>query len=166
VNFWLLTYSLIVSVDIFSIKNLPFRLNLFLNQILVRKEVLYSLLHKILRGLTDFDLKIYLLFNLGCFLLIFAISSISFFASCFFNLSKNAMAIVAGVPLAFFVLSIVAKMSDSLANAKYFTLNTLFDTSAIQNGTGYIPQLIALGLIGLVFYTAGLLVFKNKDLPL
>ena len=57
--------------------------------------------------------------------------------SCIFNLSKNYMALGAGIPLAFFLFHMMAQVSDSLKGIKYLTLNSLFDTHAILNGGDY-----------------------------
>ena len=57
-------------------------------------------------------------------------------------------------------------MSEDLSFMKYFTLNTLFDTSAILNEETFIPQFLAMGIIAVVLYFIGIKVFKKKDLPL
>ena len=114
----------------------------------------------------DFDASQYIIINFGLFLLMFAISSISFMFSCIFNLSKNYMAFGAGIPVAFFLFHMMAQVSEDLEVIKYFTINSLFDTDAILNGGDYALQFIALGAIGVVLYTIGIRVFKSKDLPL
>lgn len=55
----------------------------------------------IFQGDTELSLNDYVWLNVGLFLLMFALSSISFFFSCVFNLSKNSLALGAGIPLAF-----------------------------------------------------------------
>lgn len=112
------------------------------------------------------DIKVFLLMDLGSFLLAFAISGVCYSASCVFNLSKNSLAIGAGLPLTFFVCNLMAKMGDGLANFKYFSLMTLFDTDKILTGSGYAPKLIALAVIGVTLYALGMVVFSRKDLPL
>lgn len=113
-----------------------------------------------------FDAGQYIMLNFGLFLLMFAISSISFMFSCIFNLSKNYMAFGAGIPIAFFLFHMMAQVNNDLDMIKYFTINTLFDTDAIINGGDYALQFAALGIIGIVFYSIGVRVFKSKDLPL
>ncbi|MFZ3152010.1 MAG: ABC transporter permease subunit [Anaerolineaceae bacterium] len=113
-----------------------------------------------------FPLKSYLYLNLGLFLLMFAISGISYFASCRFNLSKNSMVVGAGVPLAFFIFNMVGEMSEDLEVFKYLSLNSLYDTSAIMNGDSFALQFIILAVVGIVLYGAGIYIFKHKDLPL
>jgi ABC-2 type transport system permease protein len=114
----------------------------------------------------DFSVHDYLMLNLGLFLLMFATSSISFMFSCIFNLSKNYMALGAGIPVAFFLFHMMAQVSDSLKGIKYLTLNSLFDTNAILNGGDYLLQFITLAVVGIVLYAIGIRVFKEKDLPL
>lgn len=114
----------------------------------------------------EFVVKDYLMLNLGIFLLMFATSSISFLFSCIFNLSKNSLALGAGIPIAFFVFQIMAQVSESLEGFKYLSLNTLFDTNAVISGSGYWIQFIVLGVVGVVLYTIGMWAFKEKDLPL
>ncbi len=114
----------------------------------------------------DFEIKDYLLLNLGLFLLMFATSGVSFLFSCIFNLSKNYMAFGAGIPLAFFLFDMMANVSSSLEPAKYLSLNTLFNTDNILNGEGYLLQFTVLFIIGILLYIASIKVFKEKDLPL
>ncbi len=114
----------------------------------------------------DFEIKDYLLLNFGLFLLMFATSGVSFLFSCIFNLSKNYMAFGAGIPLAFFLFDMMANVSSSLEAAKYFSLNTLFNTDNILSGDGYIIQFVILFIIGVLLYGASMKIFKEKDLPL
>ena len=114
----------------------------------------------------DFSVKDYLNLNLGIFLLMFAISSISFLFSCIFNLTKNSLALGAGIPIASFIFQIMASASSDLDNLKYLSLNTLFDRSAITGGGTFIPQFIVLAAMGAALYFIGIKVFKAKDLPL
>lgn len=114
----------------------------------------------------DFNVKDYIMLNVGLFLLMFATSGVSFMFSCIFNLSKNYMAFGAGIPVAFFLFDMMTQVSADLEFVKYFTINTLFDTEAIISGGDYMIQFIALGAIGIVLYGIGMYIFKRKDLPL
>lgn len=114
----------------------------------------------------EFDVKDFLMLNLGCFLLMFAISSISFFASCMFNLSKNSLALGAGLPLAFYLFQVMSQIGDNLEWFKYLSLNSLYDTNAIINRNNYVVQFAVLAVVGLLLYTAAMKIFKEKDLPL
>lgn len=114
----------------------------------------------------DFSMSDYLMLNTGLFLLMVAISSISFFFSCLFNLSKNSLALGAGIPLLFFLFQLMSTVDSSLENLRYFTINALFDTGAILDGEAYGLNFIALVGISLVLYVASIKIFKEKNLPL
>ncbi len=102
---------------------------------------------------------------LGFVLYGLAVGGICFFASCFFNKSGNSLALGAGLSVAFFVLNSLSAISG-LEWLEYFTLNTLYDTSAIISGSGFIVQMIALVVIGSILYVLGCNKFLKKDLPL
>jgi len=114
----------------------------------------------------NFDIYYYSMLNLGLLLLMVATSAISFLASCIFNLSKNAVAIGAGIPIAFLLLEIMSGTSADLENLRFLSLNTMYDPAAITGGGTFIPQFIALAVVGAVLYVLGISVFKKKDLPL
>ena len=114
----------------------------------------------------DFEMSKFIALNIGCFLLLFAVSGISFFSSCYFNLSRNSFAIGAGLPLAFFIFRIMTEISNDLDFFRYISLNTLFNTNAIITGGDYILNLMILAVIAVILYIAGIWVFKEKDLPL
>lgn len=121
---------------------------------------------KLFQSDLDFNLSDYLLLNTGLFLLMVAISNISFFFSCLFNMTKHSLALGAGIPLAFFLFQLMRTVDSSLDNLKYFTINALFDTNAILEGEGYTLNFVVLAGISIIFYLAGTKVFKEKDLPL
>lgn len=114
----------------------------------------------------ELDRDTFLLMNIGCFLYHLVISSICYFASCVFNVSKKSMALGGGISLFFYVVALIVKLSDNLDVLRYFTLNTLFDTDKIIEGSGYGPNFVILVIIAVVLYTSGIIVFCNKDLPL
>ncbi len=117
------------------------------------------------------------LLNLGAFMVLFAMSGISFFASCFFNRSKYSLAFGGGINMFFLVSTILGLFGskvlptvvriDSLKFFNYCTIISLFDELSILNGTlTFIWKLAILLVIGVGFYIAGSLKFKKKDLPL
>lgn len=112
------------------------------------------------------DVDTFLMLNLGALLYHLAISSICFCSSCIFNSSKNSLTFGAGIPLYFFVVSLFIKLSDNLDFLKYFTLNTLFDTQKIVEGSGYAGEFTAMFIIAACFYAVGIIWFQKKDLPL
>jgi len=114
----------------------------------------------------QFSVADFLNLNFGAFLLMFAIGSITFLASCIFNLSKNALIIGAGLPVGFLILEMLSQISEDFEMLRYLSLNTLFDPSAITGGDAFIPQFIVLAILGAILYLVGIKVFKEKDLPL
>lgn len=112
------------------------------------------------------DVDTFLLMNVGAFLYHLVISSICFCSSCIFNSTKNSLTFGAGIPLCFFVISLFIKLSDDLDFLKYFTLNTLFDTHKILEGSGYSVQFISMGILAIILYGIGIVWFQKKDLPL
>ncbi|MCL2366159.1 MAG: hypothetical protein FWC75_03830 [Oscillospiraceae bacterium] len=113
-----------------------------------------------------FNVGHFLNLNIGIFLLMFAIGGVSFMFSCIFNLSRNSMALGAGIPFAFFILNMMASVSPDFASLRFLTLNTLYNPMDVVGGYGFIPQFIAMAAIGLALYTIGITAFKRKDLPL
>jgi len=114
----------------------------------------------------DFNVGEYLTLNFGVFLLMFAIGSISFLFSCVFNLTKNSLALGAGIPIGFLIMEIMSQAGSDLEVLRFFSLNTLFDPSAVTGGGTFVLQYIALAVIGIVLYVTSITVFKKKDLPL
>lgn len=118
-----------------------------------------------------------LLLNLGAFLVLFALSGLNFFTSCYFDRSKRSMAIGGGLSifalvaamLGLFGSPVIPKVVrlDSLNYFNYTTIISMFDVVSIMDGTTVFSWkfaiLAALGLIGLI---AGSLKFTKKDLPL
>lgn len=118
-----------------------------------------------------------LLLNLGAFLVLFALSGLNFFTSCYFDRSKRSMAIGGGLSifalvaamLGLFGSPVIPKVVrlDSLNYFNYTTIISMFDVVSIMDGTTVFiwkfAILAALGLIGLI---AGSLKFTKKDLPL
>lgn len=111
----------------------------------------------------DFNVTDYVNLNLGIFLLLFAIAGISFMFSCVFNLTKHSLAFGAGIPIACLLFQLISQASSDLEN---LSLNTLYDPSAVTGGGTFVPQFIALTVLGAVLYLIGIRVFKEKDLPL
>lgn len=115
-------------------------------------------------GKLDYGMFWTINFVMFCFM--FAISGISFAASCWFNKSSNALVIGAGLPIAFSLFNTIAGFGSELEFFKYFTLNTLFNPMDIIAGKGYALEIIVLLCVGFILYTIGISRFMKKDLPL
>ncbi len=114
----------------------------------------------------SFSLRKWILLNFSCFILLFTFSAISFFSSCFFNLSKYSIALGAGLPLFSQIMHMMANTDESLAGFKYVSINTLFPARAIVRDQMFLPQLLILIVLSLFLYSAGMYYFSKKDLPL
>lgn len=118
-----------------------------------------------------------LLLNLGAFLVLFALSGLCFFTSCYFDRSKRSMAIGGGLS----IFSLVAAMLglfgspvipsvirlDALNFFNYTTVITFFDVVSIMDGTlAFLWKFTILLVAGAIGYAAGSEKFTKKDLPL
>ncbi|MGN1222803.1 MAG: ABC transporter permease subunit [Christensenellales bacterium] len=118
-----------------------------------------------------------LLFNLGSFITLFAISGICFLSSCWFNRSKQAMSVGGGLSMFFLVATILGLFGSKVMPSairieamnyfNYVSIITLFDTMSIIDGTyTFIWKLAILLVIGIITYAIGVVKFNKKDLPL
>ena len=118
-----------------------------------------------------------LLLNLGAFLVLFALSGLCFFTSCYFDRSKRSMAIGGGLS----IFSLVAAMLglfgspvipsvirlDALNFFNYTTVITFFDVVSVMDGTlAFLWKFAILLVAGAIGYVAGAGKFTKKDLPL
>lgn len=119
----------------------------------------------------------FLLFNLGSFFTMFAISGICFLASAWFNRSSQAMGIGGGIAMLFLVSAMlglfgsVALPSIIRINAmkifNYITIISLFDcVSILSSTTAFLWKFAILFGIGFITYFIAMLRFDKKDLPL
>jgi len=126
---------------------------------------------------TTLDYGKLILFNLGSFLVLFAISGLNFLTSCWFDRSKRSMSVGGGISIFFLVATILGLFGsevmpsivrfDALNFFNYVSLITLFDTTSIVNGTtAFIYEFLVLGALGLLGYLVGSRKFMKKDLPL
>lgn len=118
-----------------------------------------------------------LLLNLGAFLTLFAMSGISFMASCWFNRSKYSMSLGGGINMFFLVSTMLglfgSKVLPTVVRLKslnffnYTSLISLFDViSILDSTTTFIWKFSILIAIGVICYILGGIKFKKKDLPL
>lgn len=126
---------------------------------------------------TDLTIGKLLLMNLGAFVVLFAMSGINFFASCYFDRSKKAMALGGGLSMFFLVATMLGLFGSpvipsvvritALNNFNYVSLISLFDVVSILNGTSdWIWKLLILVAVGVLGYILGDVRFRKKDLPL
>lgn len=121
--------------------------------------------------------KTLILLNVGAFLVLFALSGLCFFTSCWFDRSKRSMAIGGGLSIFALVAAMLGLFGspvipsvvrlDSLNNFNYATIITFFDVISIMDGTDtFLWKFAVLAAMGLVGYIVGSVRFTKKDLPL
>ena len=117
------------------------------------------------------------LLNAGAFLVLFALSGLNFFTSCWFDRSKRSMAIGGGLSifalvaamLGLFGSPVIPKVVrlDSLNYFNYTTIISLFDVVSIMDGNlTFLWKFAILFVVGIIGYVAGSVKFVKKDLPL
>ncbi|MDW7739865.1 MAG: ABC transporter permease subunit [Bacillota bacterium] len=115
----------------------------------------------------ELDIPVYLKLNFATLMLTTAISSISFFFSCIFNESKYALAFGAGLPILFFVINMVRNIGSNSEWLKYLTIYTLYDPQQILSGEQSVLMIsLVFGVITLVLYTGGIVIFSRRNLYL
>lgn len=103
--------------------------------------------------------------NLGLLCLHAFISGICFLSSCIFSETKYSIGFGAGIPALMYIMQMLSNVSDKSDWAKYFTCFTLYDPDKIlASETGAIVGLAALAAGAVIFYVAGIIFFKKKDL--
>ena len=89
-----------------------------------------------------------------------------FFFSCLFNSTKPALFFGALIPIGFFVLNTLSKLSEQTAFLGKFSLYNAFDGLAIVNGQANITLIIGGFAIFIgVLFVAAVGVFSLKRLP-
>lgn len=111
------------------------------------------------------DIGKLVLMNVVIYFLHIALSGICFFASCISNDTKRSFTIGAGIPIAFFLIQMLANLGGKLANLKYFTIFTLFNTSDIIAGKSVVFPIIILASVAIVLYGIGIFNFSKRDIP-
>lgn len=119
----------------------------------------------------------------GMYILVEAIGAICYFGSCFFNRSRNSMAFGGGLTVWFFIASLLGMFGspslvdmgmgvESLNIFNKLTLIGLYDLNSIATigsgalDTAFIWKFAILAGVAIIFYVAGFMKFKTKDLPL
>lgn len=116
-------------------------------------------------------------FNIGVFCILFAISGICYFASAYFNRTKNSLSVGGGITMFFLVCAILGLFGEKVIPSairieamnkfNYCTIISLFNVNSILNGTTeYIKGFFILIAIGIVGFALGRAKFNKKDLPL
>jgi ABC-2 type transport system permease protein len=115
----------------------------------------------------ELNTKAFLMLNAGALFLFTAVSGICFFSSCLFNETKYSLALGAGIPVAFFLMTMLSEVGPAMAWLGQLSLFSLYDAHSIAAGdqSAFLSCLIYL-VIGAALYAAGVAVFDRKDLPI
>jgi ABC-2 type transport system permease protein len=112
------------------------------------------------------DVKVFLKLNLGACLMTMAIGMFCFFFSCLFNTAKPALFFSSLIPVGFFLLNTLGKLSDQTAFLGKFSLYNAFDGLAIVNGQSSIAIVCGgFGLFVVLLFVGAVGVFSLKRLP-
>lgn len=115
----------------------------------------------------ELDVGMYMSLNLGAMMLFVALSSICFFFSCMFDDTRHSLAFGGGIPVLFFIISVLANMGMGYEWLRHLTLLTLYNPGSILHGeqSVLIVSLVFAGIAALL-YGAGIHIFSRRDLPL
>jgi ABC-2 type transport system permease protein len=112
------------------------------------------------------DIGAFFKLNLTTMLVNMVVMMISFFFSCLFNETKLSLAFGAGIPIIFLLMNMLGGASESAKILKKLSIYGFYDPVELVHGGDILGvNLIYIGVIALLF-TAGVLVFKRKRLPL
>ncbi len=112
----------------------------------------------------ELSMKPYIILNIVTILLHLAIGSIVFCSACVFNDSKYYYAVGAGVPLTFYLITMLANMGGKLEKLKYLSIFSLLPAQKIvSTNEGYGLEILALVAITVVLYGFGIVFFTKKD---
>lgn len=115
----------------------------------------------------ELDIGKFLLVNVALFGMHLFFGGICFLASCLFNESKLSYGTGAGVVIASILIQMISQVGDKFKNLKYITPLTLFNPRGIIAGeTEAIVQCLFLYAAGLALITAGIVIFKRKDMSI
>ncbi len=115
----------------------------------------------------NFNAAHFIELNIVTFMLFFVISGYCFFFSCLFNDERKTLSVAGGISFIFFAVDMVSKISDKLDWMQYFTIFSTFRATEIAQGSvNILPICIGLGVTGVVLYSAAVIIFNKRDLPL
>lgn len=113
------------------------------------------------------DVGKFLLLNAGWLGLLIFLGGLCFCASCLFDDTKLSYGVGAGLCIAFLLIQMLSQAGEKFEALRYATPLTLFDPSRIIAGEEQaVWMFLILYAAGILFYVAGLLIFRRRDLPL
>ena len=105
--------------------------------------------------------------NLVTYLVLLTVAGIGFFASCVFNDTRNSFALGGGLPILFFVIKLIAEISEDLSWLRFFTIYSFVDVGSILESSSYVAVTsIILLAISAGLYVGGITIFNKKSLAI
>lgn len=115
----------------------------------------------------ELDLPKFFLLNVGLLCLHIFLSGIAFFCSCVWNETRKAVGVSAGLCILFVLIQMVAQVGEKFEVLRYITPLTLFNVDGFTAGESIaLWQAGILLIFGVLFYAAGIVSFRKRDLPL
>ena len=112
------------------------------------------------------DIGRYILMNIATLFMQFMVGGICFFMASAVNETRWYLALGVGIPLAFYIIQMMANMGDKIEVFKYMTIYTLLPYKEIIAGDGFLGYFIIMILTSAVLFVAGKNIFIRKDLNL
>lgn len=113
------------------------------------------------------NIEKYIILNLGAFGLQLAIGGFGFLISCMVNETRISYSISIGLPVACYIIQMVANQGDKFENAKYATFFTLFSPDKIVAGDSEAYWMLGILFVsGIAMYTIGCMVFSKRNLSI
>ncbi len=114
----------------------------------------------------ELDMTGFLKLNIGVFGLWIMLAGVCFFMSCIFNESKWSLGCSTAVFVYALLVQMISQVGDKFEKLKYATPLTLFQTDGLIEGTHEAWMTCGIMyIVGIVFFTAGALIFKKRDIP-
>ncbi|SES87179.1 ABC transporter permease subunit [Anaerobranca gottschalkii] len=107
----------------------------------------------------------FILLNIVTMFTFYALSGIVFFFSAIASDTKQSLSFGAGIPIAFFVINMLANVGEKTEFLKYFTIFTLLNPQEIVEGSSFtIIAISILLIIAVAFYLAAIWLFNKRNL--
>jgi len=112
------------------------------------------------------DIPSFLRLNVTTMLVNMVVIMISFLASCIFNDSSLSIGFGAGIPIAFLMMNMLGGASENLSVIKEISPYGWYDPLELVKGEPVLWQNLAYAGIAAILFTAALLIFRRRRLPL
>ncbi|MCR1955762.1 ABC transporter permease [Clostridioides mangenotii] len=115
----------------------------------------------------ELNIQKYILLSVGAFGLQIAIGGFGFLVSCISNETRISYSFSIGLPIACYIIQMVANQGDKFENLKYATFFTLFSPDKIVAGDNEALWMLGgLYIAGVIMYIIGCKCFEKRNLPI